>query len=106
MIRIILAALRQHPSPAVAVAVLAALSAAIAAIVPAYLVIVVVTHDATVGARLGRAVTIRDGRVGAEGRDGQDFAVVAGDGTVRLPPDVLGAFPPEPCSRWSAKTAR
>lgn len=56
--------------------------------------IVVVTHDAAVGARLSRAVTIRDGRVGAEGRDGQDFAVVAGDGTVQLPPDVLGVFPP------------
>ena len=56
--------------------------------------IVVVTHDADVGTRLGRAVTIRDGRVGAEGRDGQDFAVVAGDGTVQLPPDVLGDFPP------------
>jgi putative ABC transport system ATP-binding protein len=56
--------------------------------------IVVVTHDAAVGARLGRAVTIRDGRVGAEGRDGQDFAVVAGDGTIQLPPEVLGAFPP------------
>ncbi|HEY3010876.1 MAG TPA: ATP-binding cassette domain-containing protein [Micromonosporaceae bacterium] len=56
--------------------------------------VVVVTHDADVGARLGRAVTIRDGRVGAEGRDGQDFAVVAGDGTVQLPPDVLGTFPP------------
>jgi len=56
--------------------------------------IVVVTHDAEVGARLGRAVTIRDGRVGAEGRDGQDFAVVAGDGTVQLPPEVLGNYPP------------
>jgi putative ABC transport system ATP-binding protein len=56
--------------------------------------IVVVTHDAEVGARLGRAVTIRDGRVGAEGRDGQDFAVVAGDGTIQLPPEVLGNFPP------------
>src|SRR3954469_8109502 len=56
--------------------------------------IVVVTHDQEVGARLGRAVTIRDGRVGAEGRDGQDFAVVAGDGTVQLPPEVLGDFPP------------
>ena len=56
--------------------------------------IVVVTHDAEVGARLGRAVTIRDGRVGAEGRDGQDFAVVAGDGTIQLPPEVLGEFPP------------
>jgi ABC-type lipoprotein export system ATPase subunit len=56
--------------------------------------IVVVTHDAEVGARLGRAVTIRDGRVGAEGRDGRDFAVVAGDGTVQLPPDVLEKYPP------------
>ncbi|MEV6932001.1 ATP-binding cassette domain-containing protein [Dactylosporangium sp. NPDC051485] len=56
--------------------------------------IVVVTHDGDVGTRLGRAVTIRDGRVGAEGRDGQDFAVVAGDGTVQLPPEVLGDFPP------------
>jgi putative ABC transport system ATP-binding protein len=56
--------------------------------------IVVVTHDSDVGTRLGRAVTIRDGRVGAEGRDGQDFAVVAGDGTVQLPPEVLGEFPP------------
>ena len=55
--------------------------------------IVVVTHDSDVGTRLGRAVTIRDGRVGAEGRDGQDFAVVAGDGTVQLPPEVLGEFP-------------
>lgn len=56
--------------------------------------IVVVTHDNEVGSRLGRAVTIRDGRVGAEGRDGQDFAVVAGDGTVQLPPEVLGSYPP------------
>jgi ABC-type lipoprotein export system ATPase subunit len=56
--------------------------------------IVVVTHDAEVGARLGRAVTIRDGRVGAEGRDGQDFAVVAGDGTIQLPPELLGRYPP------------
>ncbi|MBY8873018.1 ATP-binding cassette domain-containing protein [Micromonospora sp. PLK6-60] len=56
--------------------------------------VVVVTHDDEVGARLGRAVTIRDGRVGAEGRDGRNFAVVAGDGTVQLPPDALAAFPP------------
>lgn len=56
--------------------------------------VVIVTHDPEVGAQLGRVVTIRDGRVGAEGRDGQDFAVVAGDGTVQLPPEVLGEFPP------------
>ncbi|MDR7281132.1 ABC transporter ATP-binding protein [Catenuloplanes atrovinosus] len=56
--------------------------------------IVVVTHDPEVGARLGRAITIRDGRVGAEGRDGQEFAVVAGDGTVQLPPAMLESYPP------------
>ena len=56
--------------------------------------IVVVTHDQEVGARLGRAVTIRDGRVGAEGRDGREFAVVASDGTVQLPPEVLETVPP------------
>ncbi len=56
--------------------------------------VVVVTHDPEVGTQLGRVVTIRDGRVGAEGRDGQDFAVVAGDGTVQLPPETLGEFPP------------
>ena len=54
----------------------------------------VVPHDLAVGARLGRVVTTRAGRVGAEGRDGQDFAVVAGDGTIQLPPEVLGDFPP------------
>jgi ABC-type lipoprotein export system ATPase subunit len=56
--------------------------------------VVVVTHDLEVGQRLGRAVTIRDGRVGAEGRGGRDFAVVAGDGTVQLPPAVLDRYPP------------
>ncbi|MEV0461186.1 ABC transporter ATP-binding protein [Catellatospora methionotrophica] len=56
--------------------------------------IVAVTHDPDVGARLGRAVTIRDGRVGSEGRDGREFAVIAGDGTVQLPPDVLDVLPP------------
>jgi putative ABC transport system ATP-binding protein len=56
--------------------------------------IVVVTHDPEVGGRLGRVITIRDGRVGAEGRGGRDFAVIAGDGTVQLPPEVLNALPP------------
>jgi ABC-type lipoprotein export system ATPase subunit len=56
--------------------------------------IVAVTHDPEVGERLGRAVTIRDGRVGAEGRNGREFAVIAGDGTVQLPPEVLDSYPP------------
>jgi putative ABC transport system ATP-binding protein len=67
---------------------------ALAAVRAAGCTVVVVTHDPTVGARLGRTVTIRDGRVGAEGRLGEDYSVVGRDGTVHLPPDVLAAVPP------------
>jgi putative ABC transport system ATP-binding protein len=56
--------------------------------------IVAVTHDVAVGEAFGRVVTIRDGRVGAEGRGGREFAVVAGDGTVQLPPAMLDNYPP------------
>jgi putative ABC transport system ATP-binding protein len=56
--------------------------------------VVVVTHDPDVGARMGRTVTIRDGRVGAEGRRGEDYAVVGRDGTVHLPQEVLRTVPP------------
>jgi ABC-type lipoprotein export system ATPase subunit len=58
------------------------------------LTVVVVTHDPEVGAALGRTVTIRDGRVGTEGRAGEEFAVVGRDGTVQLPQDVLDLLPP------------
>ncbi len=56
--------------------------------------VVAVTHDPEVAARLPRTVTIRDGRVGAEGRRGEDFAVVGRDGSLTLPPDILQAVPP------------
>jgi ABC-type lipoprotein export system ATPase subunit len=56
--------------------------------------VVAVTHDPEVAARLPRTVTIRDGRVGAEGRRGEDFAVVGRDGSVTLPPDILESVPP------------
>jgi ABC-type lipoprotein export system ATPase subunit len=56
--------------------------------------VVLVTHDPEVGARMGRTVTIRDGRVGAEGRRGEDFAVVGRDGTIHLPPEALRLAPP------------
>jgi putative ABC transport system ATP-binding protein len=56
--------------------------------------VVVVTHDPEVGARMGRQVTIRDGRVGAEGQLGEEFALVGRDGSVHLPPDVLTVLPP------------
>jgi len=56
--------------------------------------VVVVTHDPDVGIRMTRTVTIRDGRVGAEGRRGEDYAVVGRDGTIHLPQEVLRALPP------------
>jgi len=56
--------------------------------------VVVVTHDPSVGEQMGRTVTIRDGRVGAEGRRGEDFAVVGRDGSIHLPSDVLETFTP------------
>ncbi|MGH8794218.1 MAG: ABC transporter ATP-binding protein, partial [Stackebrandtia sp.] len=42
----------------------------------------------------GRTVTIRDGRVGGEGRGGEDYLVVGVDGAVHLPPEQLETFPP------------
>ncbi|MDT4917207.1 MAG: putative transport system ATP-binding protein, partial [Pseudonocardiales bacterium] len=55
--------------------------------------IVLVTHDPHVAEHSARTVTIRDGRVGAEGRHGREYAVVGRDGALQLPPDVLERFP-------------
>jgi putative ABC transport system ATP-binding protein len=57
--------------------------------------IVMVTHDPVVAASVPRTVTIRDGRVGAEGHHGTEYAVVGRDGAVQLPPDVLEILPPQ-----------
>jgi len=48
--------------------------------------VITVTHDPAVAARFTRTITIRDGRIGAEGRGGEDFAVLGRDGSVQLPP--------------------
>jgi putative ABC transport system ATP-binding protein len=56
--------------------------------------VVVVTHDPAIGNALGRTITIRDGRVGAEGRAGEEYVVVGRDGTVQLPPDMYDVLPP------------
>lgn len=55
--------------------------------------LVVVTHDPQVAAAMPRSVGIRDGRIGAEGRSGEEYAVVGRDGSVQLPSDVLGWLP-------------
>lgn len=61
--------------------------------------VVAVTHDLSVGAAFGRTVTIRDGRVGSEGRAGEDYVVVGRDGTVQLPPEMLDLLPPGTLAR-------
>lgn len=56
--------------------------------------VITVTHDPAVAARFARTVTIRDGRIGAEGRGGEDFAVVGRDGSVQLPPHARDVISP------------
>ena len=68
--------------------------------------VVVVTHDPEVAARMPRTITIRDGRVGAEGRAGEEFAVVSADGSVPLPPHALAALPPGSLLRVHAEDGR
>ncbi len=57
--------------------------------------IVMVTHDPHLAGTVPRTVTIRDGRVGAEGRHGTQYAVVGRDGTIQLPPEILEFLPPD-----------
>ena len=45
--------------------------------------VVVVTHDRDVARWLPRTVTIRDGRIGGEGRRGEEYAVVTATGSCR-----------------------
>ena len=56
--------------------------------------IVLVTHDPEVAAFMPRTVTIRDGRIGGEGRSGEEFAVVTADGFLPLPAHALDRLPP------------
>ncbi|TDC05782.1 ATP-binding cassette domain-containing protein [Nonomuraea longispora] len=60
---------------------------------------VVVTHDTSVSEALSRTVTIRDGRVGAEGRRGEDFVVVGREGAVQVPPEYHHLLPPGSMAR-------
>ncbi len=54
----------------------------------------IVTHDPDVAARLPRTITIRDGRVGGEGRSGEEYAVVTPDGFLPLPLHVREELAP------------
>lgn len=56
--------------------------------------VILVTHDPVVASRLPRTVTIRDGRIGGEGRSGEEYSVVTADGFLPLPAHVLEDLPP------------
>jgi ABC-type lipoprotein export system ATPase subunit len=55
--------------------------------------VLLVTHDPEVAARMPRRITIRDGRIGAEGHGGEDLAVIGRDGSLQLPPDIIAQLP-------------
>jgi putative ABC transport system ATP-binding protein len=61
--------------------------------------VVVVTHDPAVGVAMDRTVSMRDGRIGAEGHRGEQLAVIGRDGSVQLPGDVLDLLPPGTLAR-------
>jgi putative ABC transport system ATP-binding protein len=56
--------------------------------------VLLVTHDPAVARRLPRTVTIRDGKIGGEGRLGEEYAVVTADGFLPLPAHALPSLPP------------
>jgi putative ABC transport system ATP-binding protein len=56
--------------------------------------LVVVTHDPAVASTFERTLSMRDGRVGAEGRGGTQLAVVGADGSVALSSEALAILPP------------
>ena len=55
--------------------------------------VVLVTHDPEVAAAMPRSITIRNGRIGSEGRHGFDFGVVDEDGAVHIPDELATRFP-------------
>ena len=55
--------------------------------------IVVVTHQPEVAATFPRTVTMKGGRVGAEGRDGAEYVVIGAEGVVHLPTHLAAEWP-------------
>lgn len=55
--------------------------------------IVVVTHQPEVAATFPRTVTMKGGRVGAEGRDGAEYVVIGAEGIVHLPTHLAAEWP-------------
>jgi ABC-type lipoprotein export system ATPase subunit len=55
--------------------------------------VVVVTHDPDVAATFPRTVTIKGGRVGAEGREGSEYVVIGEEGVLHLPAHLVDEWP-------------
>ena len=55
--------------------------------------VVVVTHQPEVAATFPRTVTMKGGRVGAEGRDGAEYVVIGAEGVVHLPTHLAEQWP-------------
>jgi len=55
--------------------------------------VVVVTHQPEVADTFPRTVTMKGGRVGAEGRDGAEYVVVGAEGVLHLPAHLSAEWP-------------
>ena len=55
--------------------------------------VVVVTHQAEVAATFPRTITMKGGRIGAEGRAGSEYAVVGEEGLLHLPSELVELWP-------------
>ena len=56
--------------------------------------IVVVTHQPEVAETFPRTITMKGGRVGAEGRHGAEYVVIGTDGVLHLPAELAATWPP------------
>ena len=56
--------------------------------------IVVVTHQPEVASTFPRTITMKGGRVGAEGRSGSEYVVIGEEGVLHLPTHVAAEWPP------------
>ncbi|MBA3234195.1 MAG: ATP-binding cassette domain-containing protein [Propionibacteriales bacterium] len=65
--------------------------------------IIVVTHQPQVAETFPRTITMRGGRVGAEGRDGAEYVVIGNDGMLHLPAPLAEQWPPGTLVRIEAE---
>ncbi len=67
--------------------------------------IVVVTHQPEVAGSFPRTITMKGGRVGAEGRDGSEYVVVGEEGVLHLPGHFATEWPAGTLVRIEPETA-